>query len=538
MSKRPIFAALLGLTVTLPAPARAADEKTPKSDKPAIMLRLASLDQLRGDFRYLGEVLGEGEKAKQLDELIKSKLGEKGLEGIDSKKPIGAYGWIGKFGIDSKVVLLLPIANKKAFLDLLSDTLDVKPEKGDDDVYTMSVEKLPFAVYFRFANDYVYVTGRDKEVLDKDKLLAPTVVLPSGQIGVVSLAVNIDAVPDDLKEKALAVIENQLAGIKDQEMQGHTEAQKKFRDGVVDELSAQIKSLFKHGGATTLRLDLDRKGGNLALTLNVAGKPDSPLAKTIHDLGQVQSWTAALLHPNSAFKSELNLSLPHKLRELLAPALQDAEKQMLAKAQDENHRQVLKPLLEGIMPTLKAAELDTAIDLRGPNKKGLYTLVAGMKVKNGANMERNFLKAAARFPQVIDLDAEKADQVNIHRIKLGKDPKQDVQRTLGKNPLYVAFRGDVLFLGGGANGLSALKEALSAAPRTGKVMELQVALARVTPLLDDPTQADIARQVFGEGKNDGRLRISVEGGQTLTLRLSMKAKLIDYVHRVDKAKKK
>lgn len=537
MSKRPIFVVLLALTAMSPAGVRAADEKAAKSDKPAVILRLASLDQLRGDFRYLGEVLGEGEKAKQLDELIQSKLGEKGLEGIDRKKPIGAYGWVGPFGIDSKAVLLLPIANRKSFLDLLSDTLDVKPEKGDDDVYTMSVEKLPFAVYFRFANDYVYITGRDKDVLDKDKLLAPAVALPNGQIGVASLAVHIDQIPADLKENALGVIENQLAGIKDQEMQGHTEAQKKFRDAAVDELSAQIKSLFKHGGATTLRLDLDHKGGNLALTLGVAGKPDSPLAKTIHNLGQIQSWTASLLHPNSAFKGELNMSLPQKLRELLLPALQDAEKQVLAKAQDDNHRLVIKPLLEGIMPTLKAAELDTALDLRGPNEKGLYTLVAGIKVKNGTQMERSFLKAAARVPQVIDLDAEKADQVNIHRIKLGKDPKNDAQRSLGNNPLYVAFRGDVLLLGGGENGLSALKEALAAAPRTGKVLELQLALARVAPLLDDPAQADIARQVFGDGKNDGRLRISVEGGQTLTLRLSMKAKLIDYVNRVEKAKK-
>lgn len=537
MSKRPIFAVLLGLTAMLPALVRAADEQTPKSDKPAVMLRLASIDQLRGDFRYLGDVLGEGEKAKQLDELIKSKLGEKGLEGIDSKKPIGAYGWVGPFGIDSKVVLLLPVANKKAFLDLLSDTLDVKPEKGDDDVYTMSVEKLPFAIYFRFANDYVYVTGRDKEVLDKDKLLAPAVALASGQIGVASLEVNIDAIPDDLKEKALAGIENQLAGIKEQEMQGHTEAQKKFRDAAVDELSAQLKSLFKHGGATTLRLDLDRKVGDVALTVSVAGTPGSPLANTIRDLGQIQSWTASLLHSDSALKGELNVSLPQKLRELLVPALQDAEKQMLAKAQDDNQRQVLKPLLEGVMPTLKAAELDTALDLRGPTAKGLYTLVAGIKVKDGSKMERSFLKAAARFPQVIDLDAEKADQINIHRIKLGKDLKHDARRSLGDNPLYVAFRGDVLLLGGGENGLGALKEALTTTPRTGKVMELQLALARVAPLFDNAGQADIARQVFGEGKTGDRARLSVEGGKALTLRLTLKAKLFDYFNRVEKAKK-
>lgn len=537
MSKRPIFAALLGLTVLLPAQVRAADEKAPKNDKPAVFLRFAALDHLRSDFRYLGEVVGEGEKAKQLDELIKSKLGEKGLEGIDAKKPIGAYGWIGPFGIDSKAVILVPIAKQKAFIDLLSDTLDAKPEKGDDDVYTMNVDKLPFPIYFRFVNGYAYVTIRDKEVLDKDKLLAPAVVLPGAGVGTASFTVNIDEIPDDLKEKALGVIENQLAGLKDNEMAGHTEAQKKFRDAAVDELSAQVKSLFQHGGATTFRLDLDRKDGDVSLTVSVAGKPDSPLAKKIRDLGRIQSYSAALLHSDSPLKVELNVSLPQKLRELLAPALKDAEKQLVGHAKDENQREVLNTLLEGIMPTLKAAELDTAIDLRGPNDKGIYTLLAGIKVKDGAKMERSFLKAAARFPKLVNLDAEKADQVNIHRINPDKDLKSGTRQTLGDNPLYVAFQHDVLFLGAGEKGLSTLKEALAAAPRTGKVMELQLALARLAPLFDDPKQAEIARQVFGGGNGGDRARLSVEGGNALTLRLSLKAKLIDFVNRVDKAKK-
>ncbi|MGH7225996.1 MAG: hypothetical protein ACRELF_22485, partial [Gemmataceae bacterium] len=410
MHRRPIFAtALLTLALMLPALARAADEQAPKRDKPAVFLRFASLDHLRGDFRYLAEVVGQAEKAKQLDGILKSQLGDKGLKGIDNKKPIGAYGWVGVFGIDSEVVFLIPIADKQAFLDLIENTLDVKPDKGKDDVYTMNLEKVPFPVYFRFANGYAYITAREKDVLDKDKLLAPAVVLPPGQVGTASLTVNIDQIPDDLKEKALGVIDNRLAGVKDKEMPGHTEAQKKFRDAAIDELGAHIKSLLNHGGETTLRLDLARKAGDLTLTMSVAGKPGSPLAKTIRDLGQVKSWTASLLHANSALKVELNANLPEKLRSLLAPALKDAEKQALTKAKNDSEREVLSTLLEGVMPTLKAAKLDTAVDLRGPSAKGLYTLVGGIKLKDGAKMETSFRKTAARFPQLIKLDAEKAD---------------------------------------------------------------------------------------------------------------------------------
>jgi hypothetical protein len=537
MYQRPIFTAvLLGLTLVLPMRIQAADEQAAKNDKPAVTLRFASLDHLRGDFRYIAEVVGQAEKAKQLEGIIKSKLGEKGLEGIDNKKPIGAYGWVGKSGIDSEVVFLVPIADKKAFLDFIQTTFDVSPDKGDDDVYTV-VEKVPTPVYFRFANDYAYITARDKDVLAKDKLLTPAVVLPAAQIGTVSLTVNIDQIPDNLKEMALGVIENQLSAGKEKDMPGHTEAQKQLRDGIIDEVGARIKSLFNDGGETTLRLDLDRQAGDVSLTATVAGKPGSPLAKTIHQLGQIKSVTAPLLHPHSAFKGELNVSLPEKLQALLGPALKDAEKQALAKAKNDSEREVLNTLLEGIMPTLKAAELDTAFDLQGPNDKGVFTLLGGIKIKDGAKLEQSFRKSAARYPKVIQLDAEKVDELNIHRINPDKNLKAGARKTLGDNPLYVAIRENVLLLGAGENGLSALKKGLSASPTTGKVMELQMALARLAPLSDDETAAAIARKVFTGDKDNDRFSLSLEGGKALTLRLSLKVKLLDYVNQVEKAKK-
>jgi hypothetical protein len=191
----------------------------------------------------------------------------------------------------------------------------------------------------------------------------------------------------------------------------------------------------------------------------------------------------------------------------------------LSKATDENQREILKTLLDGVMPTLKAAELDTALDIRGPNDKGAYTLVGGIKIQDGVNLERSFLKAAARFPQQVTLDVEKADQIHIHRINPEKNAKTLARQQLGDNPAYIAFRENVLFLGAGENGLSALKEALAIAPRTGKVMELQIALARAVRLFDDKKQVEIARDVFGDSKDGDQLRISVEGGDALTLRL-------------------
>jgi hypothetical protein len=523
------------LLLVLPSFARAADKPAAKSAKPGVILRFASLDHLRGDFRYLADVVGQAEKAKQLDALIKSKLGEKGFEGIDGKKPLGAYGWVGNFGIDSRIVFLVPITNEKGFLELIGDQFDVKPDKGDDGVYTLNIEKVPAPVYLRFANKYAYVTMRDKDLLDKDKLLTPATVLPAENPEALSASVDIDQFPTNLKELALGTIENRLADLKEKEMPGHTESQKKFRDAGVDEMGSLVKTLFNDGGLATLNLHLDRQSGDLALTMSVAGKAGTTLAADIQKMRQVKSYTAALLRPDSALKGELNVRLSEKLRALVAPALQDAEKQALAKA-DENQREVLNTIL-GIRPTLKAAELDTAIDLQGPGEQGVYTLVGGVKIKDGRNLEKALRKSAAQFSQLIKLDVEKVDRIAIHRINSDKELKAGARRTLGENPTYVAFRDDVMFLGAGEKGLAALKEVLAIAPTTGKVVDLQVAVSRLVPLSDDEKAAGIARKVFGDDKKADRFRLTVEGGKSLTMRLSIKAKLIEYINEVEKAKK-
>lgn len=537
MQKRLLMrAALLGLVLVLPAAARAADKPAAKPGKPALVLRLAALDQLKGDFRYLAELVGQGEKAGQLAKMIDSKIGPKGLDGLDPKKPLGFYAWVGAAGIDSQAVFLLPVADQKAFLGLL-ENLEIKGEKGEDGVYSADVEKVPFPVYFRFANDYVYITARDKEVLDKDRLLAPAAVLPAGQVGALSLTVNIDQIPDQLKDLALSNLENQLADAKDKEVPNDTEAQKKFRAVAVDEMGKAIKKLLNEGGELGLKLDLDRATGDLALTFSVEGKAGSSMASTIRELGQSKSVTAGLLRKDAAMNGELNVGLSEKLRAQLGPVLKEMEKKALARAEDKEQRDVIASLTEAVMPTLKAAELDAAFNLQGPGSDGLYTLVSGIKVRDGANLEKTFREQAVKDRKVVKLDVEEAGSVHIHRVT-PKKTDEGAKKAFGTNPMYIAFREDVMLLVAGARGLDALKEALATAPTTGKIMQLQAAVARLAPLGQDKDAPQIARKVFGEDKESDRIRLTLEGGKALKLRLSMKAKMIEYANEVGKARKR
>ena len=79
---------------------------------------------------------------------------------------------------------------------------------------------------------------------------------------------------------------------------------------------------------------------------------------------------------------------------------------------------------------------------------------------------------------------------------------------------------------------SILWMALAVAPSIGKVMDLQVTLSQILPLADKPEVQEIARKVFADKKDgDDRLRLTVEGGDASTLRLTMKTKLLEYIGR-------
>src|SRR6266436_5861951 len=91
---------------------RAADAR---DQAPAFTLQIRSLDRVLEDVKYLAGLAGKEEEAKQLDGLVKARMGPKGLEGVDTKRPLGMYSILRR----NVNIALIPIADDKAFLGLL-----------------------------------------------------------------------------------------------------------------------------------------------------------------------------------------------------------------------------------------------------------------------------------------------------------------------------------------------------------------------------------------------------------------------------------
>jgi hypothetical protein len=323
---------------------------------------------------------------------------------------------------------------------------------------------------------------------------------------------------------------------------GETELQHKFRKAIADEMMTQFKSLLKDGKGVTFRVDVDRTAGELTVSLNTTARPGSPLAGLIEGLGKKPGVGATLVSREAAVNGLLHLALPAKLRKALEPAIDEGLQTALKRVQDEVQRGLLDTLLKGITPTLKAAEIDSGFNVTGPASSGLYTLLLGFKLKEGEGLEKavkdvfNALPPEAR--DRVTLDADKVGKVSIHKVMPDQFDRQ-TKAILGENPIYVAIRDDALLFGAGERGLAALKEALGAGSAEGLPFQVEASLAKLAPLMvrENKGAPAAARKAFKE-KGSDKVRLTLEGGSGLKLRLGIKGPVLHFFALLDEMKKK
>jgi hypothetical protein len=512
--------------------------------KPALVVQIKSIDGLVADAKYLATLSGREEEAKQAEGMFKSLVGPKGLEGIDTKRPLGLYGFVDPHLMDSTAVLMLPIADDNAFLSLLAG-LNVNATKEDDGAYLVAPGLAPVSIHFRFAHKYVYATARDKSAIAPDKLRDPAKVLPPGQNDTLFASFRVDQIPEVFKQLITSQAEVRLADLGDQKKEGESPVARAIRAQVFKEAARQLASVINDGGEMTLRLGVDRKSSELTAELTINGRPQSALANSIVAIGTTPSLFAGLVKPDAAVNAVVHGALPESLQQSLGKALDDGFREALQKEKDKNKRMQQELIYKALSPTLKAGELDAAVSVRGPKENKHYTVVAGVKLKEGKAVEETFRDLLKDVPRAerdkIKLDAETTGSAKIHRLDVQEAYDADARQRLGDNPVYVAFRPDAAFLALGEGGLSALKEALASKPADAQPLLIEISVARLAPLIatkDNTAPARAAQKAFG-GADASRdqIRLSIEGGKALKLRVALQSAAVRFFSLMDKQSK-
>jgi hypothetical protein len=187
--------ACVPLFVVLAAPLPAGEKKQGPA-VPTVVVRVRSFDTVVDNFKLVAGMVGTENIGQQIQGIIRSKIGAKGLEGIDPTRPFGFYGRIGKELDDIAGVAMIPVKDEKTVLDLL-ENLNLKVTKNKD-VYTVTTGT-PVDAHFRFHKGYAYVTALNLGALSAGQILDPEQVFPSGQTAAFSATLRIDQIPEVAK---------------------------------------------------------------------------------------------------------------------------------------------------------------------------------------------------------------------------------------------------------------------------------------------------------------------------------------------------
>src|SRR6516164_1205852 len=542
MSARLLAVFGVAVVIAVPAPVRCADAE--KTKPPTAVVRLKSIDGLLDDFKYVAKHAGFAEEANQIDGFLKAFLGDK-ESAIDTKRPIGFYGAISDDVINSDGLILLPVGDEQAFVDLLG-RFGFGAKKGKDDIYEGESTNIPIPVpiYFRIANKYAYVTGRTKAALEKKNLPDPEKVLAVGGTATAYASFNLDQIPDGLKQVANGFLDLRLAEEQEKKQPGETKAQHALRAETIKGVGQQMQSLINEGGNLVVYFEVDQKNKELAFEANFRGQQRSKLAAQIAQLAQSQTLFAGLPSTNSALKLLLHWSFPENIRQAFEPVIDEGVQNLLRNAQDETQRTQAAKFFKSLEPTFKGGELDAGVSLMGPDSEKQYTIVGGFKLKEGMPVEQAIRDLAQLLPErdrgIIKFNADVAGAVKIHRADVQGLFNPAVRAALGENPFSLAVRPDAFLAARGPDGLNDLKTALNGQPNSGPMVHFEVALASLAPAMIQIAKArgekdaqeliqKAVQEAFGKGeKGNDIARVTFTGGPTLKARYVVKTEALTF----------
>jgi hypothetical protein len=506
---------------------------------PTLEVRVRAIDDLLPVAEYLGGLAGQEEQAKQGVAVVRAFAGKKGLEGVDTKRPIGLYARLTPAVADSPVVLLVPVADEPAFLNLLATRLKLDPKKGDDGVYAVKVPNVPPTVYFRFHKGYACGTVHTKASLDPDRLPDPAAFLASDDPALAAVVVHLDRVPAEVRKTFLGQMELQLADRK-KGYEGKGKAERLGYEIGSEAAFRAVRTAAEDGAAASLRLVVDPKTYELTAEFALTAKDGSGLRSMLAEAGRRPSAAReAAAAKNPVVAVAARFELPDWLKKPVAEAVDFVITDALDKAKPDD-RPAAEKVFDALAPTLKAGVADLAVGLSGT--PGALKLAAAVKMTDGKAVEAVAKEFAPFLPSdkvALKTDVTEAGGLNLHTLRL---PAPEVKALFGTDTFWLGTSADRLQVTAGG-GEAAAKTLAAAGPSPGDLFRAELAVVRLLGLVEQGLPADeqkrLAGEVFGDAGADGRdtAVFAVTAGEKLAVRLTVKGKAVRYAVLVDQAKK-
>ena len=504
--------------------------------RPAVEVRMAAPADLGPVIEYTGGLFGQEETGKQFAGILKTFADDdKGFEGVDLKRPVGAYVVLADKVEESTVVVMVPVADADAVVGFLSGKAGLDPKKDEKTgVYSLEVPNFPEKVFFRFADDYLYATLKSDGGVDAAKLIPPKTFFGGKSAGLISAAVHFDRIPADLRKMVYGQLELQL---KEQAKGNDDPLQKRLQEFLIDTGVGAVKTLLDDGETLAVAVDVDPKADDWKLDVSVTPKKDTTLAKTLASWADRESVPATLTAAkNPMIALGMNFALPPETKKQFADLVDGLAKDAIDAAKDDQ-KQVLKLVTDAVLPTLKGgdAQLGLVVTDAGKGKVGL---TGAVKTVDGKEMEKVGKAFALFLPKEqgeFTPDADKAGERNVHKLKFAKPDEVP----FGSDTLWLLTSDDLLAFATDekADGVKAVGTAKGAKAPMLSLEVSWVKFAGATGTADADALRNLTASVF-DGKPDGKdtLKLTATGGKQLTVNVALKGKAFAFLAMTNQVK--
>jgi hypothetical protein len=510
-----------------------------KPVEPTIEVRLRSVDDLVEKAVYIGKLVGQEDAVMGVKQLVKNLSAEgQGLEGVDPKRPFGLYASFDTDVVNSPFTVMIPIASKDRFLQMLKERLDLVPEKGEGGTLKVKVpdpaaNPVIDALVMRFENDYLYI-GRTAKDLDPKNLITPKAFFKPDDTAVASLLVRMDRIPNEAKTFVIGQME--LAIAEQKNMVGTNPVEKAAFAWVSDTFVNGMKSLVDDSKTISAKLFIDEKTDEFMVEATLTPKSGTTMAKYFSSLASQTSLPAGIASAKDTIvRGSAKLTMPQEMKKLFGELIDTVVATALKEVNNEQERDLAKRVFDTLTPTLKAAEIDAAASLLAPDAKGRPVLIGAAAIKNGKEIEKlvkdlaPFAGNAAKFT----FDIETIAGYTLHKVE-PSDVPPELEKFFGTKTIWLALSDNIAAFSIESDG-AVIKSAVKNKGIAVPVFMLELSAARLLPLVAQELKPDevkaILKETFGDASPTGKdtVSVTITGGDSLAIRAKMKGKVIQLI---------
>ena len=458
--------------------------------KPIAVLAVASYNDLISDVNFAGSLVERPQLGATIEGLLAMVTQGKGLAGVDRTRP---WGVIIQAGGEKNFTgyAFLPVTDFKEALGLLKLYFTVDSGDGIYKLTPTSGEKV----------SYVKQQGAWAMFADKPEVLAQASGDPLAAAGklekdfIVAGRLFLANVPAELREKFLSQVKQGLqqaaARHGDESSEVHAGRQK-----LIDLAEPYLTRVLNELDQVVFSWGLDRTAEKVSADVSVTAKPGTKTAEEMGLAAKAMTNLTGFQIPGAALTAAWAGTMPAAKREIASSLIEflrgkglaDIEKKM-PESRRASTKEAINDGADLLQKIVKSGHVDGADTLLF-GSSGATGLLAGY-VADGALLDKILHTVAKAVveehpeaAQFVQLDAEKSDSINFHKISIPipKDAKNReilVQLVGEKFDFVIGVGQETAYLAMGRDAMASLKTAIDASTRAGAkaVLPLEFSMA-------------------------------------------------------------